>query len=262
MGLGRYSVLPNGENLVRSLARFAAVLACAGLLCCLGACREEDDDSTVDDGQDVDAMMGDRKGERLASSLEGYIDLMIDRVRADKKLAELDPSGEATLRMVGTLERARKNGGVSLSDYENAWSDYRQCMLDRGYKEIVLLRQSNGVYTEASHKAGTAAQESSYNQDMLACSVLHVGYIDAVYMVQVSNPDLYANIYEGALDCLRRNGLVPKGYSMEDFRYDLYEAPSREDLKVDIYSYPVASCLVGNNIKVIYDGAPVEDLYG
>lgn len=241
------------------------MLVCMALLCGSTACDAGDTGDgapSAGGGDDIGAMMGDHSGERLASSLDAYIGLMTDRARADRELTELDPSGEATRRTVETLERARRDGGVSLSDYENAWSDYRQCMLDRGYKQIVLLRQSNGVYTEAAHEAGTAAQEERYNQDMLACSVLHVGYVDAVYTVQVANPDLYANNYEGALDCLRRGGLAPKDYSMEDFRYDLFEAPAREDLTVDIYSYQAASCLVANNIKVTYDGAPTEDLYG
>lgn len=249
---------------LRRMRVLAALLACLWLLACLGACGADsgaDGAPSAGGGDDIGAMMCDHSGERLASSLDAYIGLMIDRARADRKLMELDPSGEVTRRIVETLERSRRDGGVSVSDYENAWSDYRQCMLDRGYKEIVLLRQSNGVYTEAAHKAGTAAQEERYNQDMLACSVLHVVYIDAVYTVQTANPDLYANNYEGALDCLRRGNLAPKDYSMEDFRYDLYEAPSREDLKVDIYSYQAASCLVANNIKVTYDGAPTEDVY-
>lgn len=52
-----------------------------------------------------------------------------------------------------------------MSDYETAWSRYRQCMLDRGYKEIVLYTMLNGIRRESPHKSGTEAQENKYRDD-------------------------------------------------------------------------------------------------
>ena len=48
---------------------------------------------------------------------------------------------------------------------------------------------------------------------MNACGIATVDSVDALYMAQVGNPNLYASHKEGAVDCLKRAGLVPKSYT-------------------------------------------------
>ncbi|WP_377939054.1 hypothetical protein [Alloscardovia venturai] len=70
---------------------------------------------------------------RLASSLSD----LISQELQDQDLSDFQ-------RVI--LERAKDAGGVSVSDYESAWSGYRSCMLGKGYKEIKLIKFPNGIY--------------------------------------------------------------------------------------------------------------------
>lgn len=44
------------------------------------------------------------------------------------------------------LKRSEAAGGVSSTDYELAWSHYKQCVVDKGYSTPVLDRYPNGLY--------------------------------------------------------------------------------------------------------------------
>ena len=75
-------------------------------------------------------------GAKIAPTLKDYIQSLLD---ADK--------GTMSDQQRSALERAVQNDGkVSRSDYERAWSDYRQCIVDKGYSVPELQRYSSGVY--------------------------------------------------------------------------------------------------------------------
>ena len=68
------------------------------------------------------------------------------------------------------LERAVQNDGkVSRSDYERAWSDYRQCIVDKGYSVPELQRYSSGVYALPSYDTSKATREqtSKLSEDLM-----------------------------------------------------------------------------------------------
>ncbi|NMM94222.1 hypothetical protein G1C95_1409 [Bifidobacterium sp. DSM 109957] len=242
-----------------------SVVTCAALLMMVAACGGEasaaKNDGATAQSDDVGRLMNDGLGEKAASSLSEYIDQSMRTLESSQQMKEFDPSGEATQRILKVLERAKEQGRVSVSDYESAWADYKQCMADRGYKEIVLIKEPNGIYKEASHRAGTAEQDARYGQDMLACGATTYSSIADVYKMQIGNPNLYKNQYEAALDCLHRNEAAPKDYSMDDLRFDLYEAASKDELKLDIYTPEVSQCLVANNITVFSDNSVTEQLW-
>lgn len=205
--------------------------------------------------------MSDGVGEKAASSLSEYIEQSIRMLESSQQLKEFDPSGDASRRILKVLERAKSQGGVSVSDYESAWADYKQCMVDRGYEDIKLIKEPNGIYKEAPHRAGTEEQNARYGQDMLECGTLTYATIADVYKMQIGNPNLYKNQYEGALDCLRRNDVAPKGYTMDDLRFDLYEAASKDELTLDIYKPEASQCLVANDITVFSEDSVTEELW-
>ena len=229
-----------------------------GSACSGNDTAESSDDSTAGLSQ---RMLQDR-GERYASSMRAYIEQSISEVNADQQLLERDPTGEARATKLAMLERAKARGTVSATDYESAWAGYKQCMLDRGYRQILLIKKSNGLYKEAGHEAGTEQQEKQYTQDMMDCGILHTSYVVDVYAAQQGNQHLYKNIYQGALDCMHREHLVADGYSLKDLDHDLYgDVTNEQDLKADIYGPKISSCLLANNITVGGKAEPTERLW-
>ena len=80
-------------------------------------------------------------GARLAPSVSDYAEQL-----ADKFAGSMDD------RQREAVERVVETGEVSQSDYEQALSDYRQCMIDRGYREIIFLDVGGGAH--GSHMIG------------------------------------------------------------------------------------------------------------
>ena len=155
---------------------------------------EKDDAGDTEDSNDISAVPGE--GSRLAGSLDEYIDSLI----AD---TEWTTDYEREI-----LERAKANGGVSVTDYEHTWSRYKQCMLDKGYKEIILIKYPNGLYHEAPYQEGTARQMAKHDKDMQTC-MADVGAVAQVYQMQIGNPTLFSDKNEATIprSSTRRNGL-------------------------------------------------------
>lgn len=71
-------------------------------------------------------------GQKVAGSMEEYIDQALSwQTTTDKE------------RKV--LEQAKQDGELSVSDYEQAWSDFKSCMVERGYPPFELANY-NGIY--------------------------------------------------------------------------------------------------------------------
>lgn len=120
------------------LVRIMSALVCAAWLCSCSGCSEVSDQTAS--GGDAPQIMN--KGARKADSMSSFIDQILSYSETTDKAREV-------------LERAKANGGISVSDYENAWASYKQCMLDKGYREILLIKYPNGMYDEAMHAKGT-----------------------------------------------------------------------------------------------------------
>lgn len=114
------------------------------------------------------------------------------------------------------IEQAKRDGGISTSTYEKVWADYKSCMADRGYKGIQLHKWPNGIYDEYTHAPGTPAQEEKWRNDWRDC-FLRFEHVESLYGAQQSNPSLYADIYEAAVDCMRREGVVPMSFTVSDY---------------------------------------------
>ena len=90
--------------------------------------------------------------ERLASSIGDYIQ------------QQLDTYDSLPDYQRDVLRRSIKRGRISAKDYETAWSDYKQCVLDKGYREVILVKMDNGVYAEASSTGGTKRQYEQFDK--------------------------------------------------------------------------------------------------
>lgn len=78
-----------------------------------------------------------KTGSKLASSLKAYAQSMLD---GDKQLSQMGEEQKAI------IERASKGDGtVSRADYEQAWANYRKCIVDRGWTDPTL-KHLDGLY--------------------------------------------------------------------------------------------------------------------
>ena len=62
---------------------------------------------------------GSAGGQKLAASLSEWIE-------------QRESQGNIAESQKTILDKAKSTGEISTSDYEKAWSDYRQCMIDKG----------------------------------------------------------------------------------------------------------------------------------
>lgn len=124
--------------------------------------------------------------------------------------------------------RPLQAGKVSQADYERAWADYKQCIIDKGYAELTFDKYDNGIYALPSYNTDGASKEAvrKLNDDLTSCSMLHVTDINTVYRLQLGNPKLLLNDKEVAADCLRKEGIKPKDYTADKLEKDLESGES------------------------------------
>ena len=257
----RYSRHRAGRTCVSMMSTaFAAILSASMLTGCGG--NRPASTTTGENGtgstDDIAAMIDRDSGERYASSLDEYVTQLLDRLDTDDQLAAIDPDGSETAHKRKVLQRVLAEGEMDVGEYESAWGGYRECLAGLG-TQANLIKLPNGLYVEGGYRLGSDGVTVD-EEDRMNCGILHTSYIDEVYRMQQGNPNLYLNPYEGALDCMRRGNLVPKGYTVDDLGHDLYEATGPQDLTVDVYDAQIAACLVANNIHVVPDGSPLVDM--
>ncbi|KAA8822351.1 hypothetical protein EM848_08465, partial [Bifidobacterium vespertilionis] len=71
----------------------------------------------------------------MADSLPDYIKYMLEGAetsRSDKSQIDI-------------LQRSLAQGSVSARDYETAWSNFKQCVVDKGNVEPLLIKYTNGM---------------------------------------------------------------------------------------------------------------------
>lgn len=189
---------------------------------------------------------GSAGGQKLAASLSEWIE-------------QRESQGNIAESQKTILDKAKSTGEISTSDYEKAWSDYRQCMIDKGYKEIKLIKYPSGLYAEAGHKQGTTIQESRYSDDSTECGDEYVADVQDVYGIIVDNPNLYADQAQAVVDCLHRDSLVPKDYTVSRFNKEF--SGTDGNTSFDMQNLQVRSCLVSNGYNVGYATDDTEQLW-
>ena len=222
----------------RGLGLLLTVVLVAGVAAC--GVRNGGTQPDSDDGTDSSADDGTTTGVRIASSLSEYIrSLLADD--DDHSMAETQRS---------TLERALEHEGrVSVADYESAWADYKQCVAGHGYSEPVLIKYDNGIYVTALREDDSSddARRRKFLEDDAACFATHVLYVNAVYGMQVGNPELLVNTDQATVDCLIREDAVPVGYDAGQYKEDerLYLS-EKGTPTLDFSDAVVRSCLAAN----------------
>ena len=236
---------------VRSLGlRAAAVVAAAALMLVASACENRQSQEQVSKPQ---------QSERIAGSMRDYAKLLLEQ-----------NGGEMGDVQKSAVERVAETGKVPSADYETGLSGFRQCMLDRGYKEIIFVDIGKGLKVEATHKTGTDAQEERYSDDRYECNSLHSRSIGSLFEKQVGNPDLIKDPNDGIAECLKREGLVDssytgKQYKKEDDEYMKARGEGRKDawpysFAKDDYS-KVNVCLFANGVLDVDPDWPWEYIY-
>ena len=167
------------RTVTMAIAVIAVITLSIAMLCGCGTARNTN--------QATDSGSG---GNRLASSLQAYATQLLGQDSG------MDPAQKATLRKAAT------SGKISLSDYKAAWSRYITCVQDKGYPRPTLKTYSNGIQQPQgdilpSDKADDLDYIQKKAKDLNACGIATVDSVDALYMAQVGNPNLYASHKEG-----------------------------------------------------------------
>lgn len=113
------------------------------------------------------------------------------------------------------LARATESGAIAPADYEEAVSRYLACSADAGHV-IDVQKLPNGIYRWIPQDVTDGA---AYLDDTYACAEGTTMVLEALYKLQVMNPD-GKDLGTVAIECLRDHGVVDGSYMLEDFNTD------------------------------------------
>lgn len=152
-------------------------------------------------------------GTRVASSFSDRIQDLIDNQSSAHPMSQTQ---------VDMLRRALDHDGiVSAADYEQAWSNYRQCVVDKGYNAPPAVRYGNGLYSPVSTtdtNGLTQEQGLKVSEDRTACFMEHAISVDEMYRYATANPDMLTDPDEATVDCLQRAKAAPTSYTVAQYR--------------------------------------------
>lgn len=183
-------------------------------------------------------------------------------------IKEILADGGMDQSQVAMLERALGNDGqVAYADYATAWSNYRQCLVDKGYTAPPLT-QVNGLYLSQSMRSNEgldALQEQKIDQDWSDCMDRYVSGVNDVYRDNVANPNLYVELDVAMVDCMRRGSLVPDSYTVRDYQREYEDflgtdneaTPTWEERRTaftfDLSDQNVLNCAVATDSSLLSD---------
>ena len=243
-GLGMVRVLQKTLPISgKAWAAAAAVLVC---MLCITGCSSSGGSAAASGPTPSPEIITRSPSEKLASSFRDWIEFTLDYAKG---------SGGGSDRQIAILERAAQSGKISVSDYEQAWSNYKQCVVDKGQPEPQLDRYSNGLYQQRGLR-GSERKAGAFYAASVPCHTAEVLYVTMVYNVQVDNPNLYADPYMQFVDCLHRAEAVPKSYTADDYRRER----GTHEFSYDTRAPAVRSCEAASNMAVGYQDDPVQDL--
>lgn len=134
------------------------------------------------------------------------------------------------------LDRAVETGEIAAADYEEAVSRYLECTTAAGYT-IETIKQPNGIYR---WQPINVTDDQAYLDDTYVCAEGTTMIIEALYKLQVVNPD-GLDLASAAIACLVENGVVDGSYTVEEFNQD---APDGfEDAPFDATDQLAVMCL-------------------
>lgn len=234
----------NTHHLYRVLACVACVgMVAAGCAGCGSSGGSSHSQSNSAGSSDSSSSSGNKAagGAKIAPTLKDYVQSLLD-----------SDSDSMSAQQKAALERAVQNDG------KVSQSDYKQCIVDKGYSAPELYKYSSGVYALPTYDTpgGTASEQQKsskrLNEDLSACSMLHITDISTVYKLQIGNPGLSTDTSAVAVDCLRRENVKPKSYTAEQLDKDL---ASSEGGLTD--NAKALNCLVVSGINAAPSNAPV-----
>lgn len=140
---------------------------------------------------------------------------------ASMRIKSLLAEGGMDRSQVDMLNQALENDGkVSVADYLTAWDNYRQCVIGKGYA-APTMRIINGVYisqTKMDASGLNEAQQEKVTRDNNDCKSMYMLAVDDIYRINMANPELYSDSDVALVDCLRRNNLVSKSYTVRQYQ--------------------------------------------
>lgn len=230
----------------------AAIVCGALLLCVVPGCSSTPDDDASQTAQQQSSTQQNKaqsQGERAASSLKEYEQrlLNLDAQRSDDQTPMSSQQKEI-------LQRAIDNGGtISIADYEAAWANYKQCMVDKGYTTPVVIKYQNGMMQEAGAYIDPASgKRDKFTEDDTDCKFTHVVAVDTVYGMQTGNPQLYSDPYPGTVDCLKQEGLADAKYTVKQFTDDIEKFRAYDSSATVDLSNPIAAgCMAANHLVIV-----------
>ena len=157
------------------------------------------------------------EGQKIASSLGERAKFLLDY-----KDKEYPRSDEET----AMLQRAVDNGGVvSRADYEAAWNNYKQCLVDKGYVAPQLYKYPHGLYDlpATDHNGLTQEQSDKADSDAVYCYSTYTMQVNDQYCLQFGNEALTSDDYQAIVDCLHKQGVAPASYTKEQYKNDAEE---------------------------------------
>lgn len=203
-----------------------AVVTCCVML--LSSCSRSGSPHTSVSSESPSASAS-QTGARLASSLKAYTQSILDADKQSQKMGD---------KQRNVVEKAAKGDGtVSRADYEQAWANYKQCIVSRGWTSP-NLREADGLYAEPPINAEnmTEAQTTKLSQDTDYCATTYVVDVDQLYRTQVANPTLSTANVQLIVKCLVASGVVSSDYTAEEFQKD--------SSSLDFSDSKVQSCLI------------------
>ena len=213
-----------------------AALACVSVALFMGACSPTS--AAPSPSATAQSSTSERpvNQKKMADSLPDYIKYMLEGAetsRSDKSQIDI-------------LQRSLAQGSVSARDYETAWSNFKQCVVDKGNVEPLLIKYTNGMYHPSAVHADDPAKGEKFRADSADCQFKFAAYVDAVYAVQQDNPNLYEDPSVGIVDCLHRHNLVSKDYTANDF--DREKNQNNWEFTFDRNNPDVRACMVANGL--------------
>lgn len=199
--LARRDILCIGTMMKRVLsAVFTITLACS-LAACAGGSSSVSASNPPEQGNDTDTSQA-----RLADSMQSYFQQQLDNATE---------AGDAVSpQQIDILQRGVDAGTIPMSDYEQSWSDYKQCMISKGQPEPILTRYENGIYVQALVKGSDKAMNEFFSAQT-ECETRHVTFVNQAYRVQLGNTELYADANVAIVDCMKKAGAVPMSYTID-----------------------------------------------
>ena len=121
------------------------------------------------------------------------------------------------------LERAVDNGGVvSRADYEAAWNNYKQCLVDKGYVAPQPYQYPHGLYAIPGTDTNGLTQEQmdKVQSDAVYCYSTYTMQVQDQYALQFGNESLTTDNYQAIVDCLHKQKVAPASYTKDQFKAD------------------------------------------